>query len=112
MNKTLKVLFFLRTRTSYVSGPAPICMRVTVERGRFEMATQREADPEKWDNRAGRMVKSKKESTRELNYYLDMLQGKVFEAQREMVSMGIEITANKVKNFLLGKELSLHWKHT
>lgn len=105
MNKTLKVLFFLRTRTSYVSGPAPIYMRVTVDRERFEMATQREVDPEKWDNKAGRMVKSKKESTRELNYYLDMLQGKVFEAQREMVSMCIEITANKVKNFLLGKDV-------
>ena len=105
MNKTLKVLFFLRTRTSYVNGPAPIYMRVTVEGDRFEMATQREVDPEKWDNKACRMVRSKKESTRELNYYLDMLQGKVFEAQREMVSMGIEITANKVKNFILGKDI-------
>jgi integrase len=105
MNKTLKVLFFLRTRTSYVSGPAPIYMRVTVEGDRFEMATQREVDPEKWDNKACRMVRSKKESTRELNYYLDMLQGKVFEAQREMVSLGIEITANKVKNFILGKDI-------
>jgi integrase len=105
MNKTLKVLFFLRTRTSYVSGPAPIYMRVTVEGDRFEMATHREVDPEKWDNKACRMVRSKKESTRELNYYLDMLQGKVFEAQREMVSIGIEITANKVKNFILGKDI-------
>ncbi|MEO5601949.1 MAG: site-specific integrase [Cyclobacteriaceae bacterium] len=105
MNKTMKVLFFLRTRTSYVNGPAPIYMRVTVEGERFEMATQREVDPEKWDKKAGRMVNSKKESTRQLNYYLDMLQGKVFEAQREMVSTGIDITANKVKNFLLGKDI-------
>jgi hypothetical protein len=80
-------------------------MRVTVDGERFEMATQRVADPEKWDNKAGRIVRSTKESTRELNYYLDMLQGKVFEAQREMVSMGIEITASKVKNFLLGKDV-------
>jgi integrase len=105
MNKTMKVLFFLRTRTSYVNGPAPIYMRVTVEGERFEMATQREVDPEKWDNKAGRMVNSKKESTRQLNHYLDMLQGKVFEAHREMVSMGVEITANKVKNFILGKDI-------
>ncbi len=104
MNKTLKVLFFLRTRTSYVSGPAPIYMRVTVEGDRFEMATQREVDPAKWDNKACRMVYSKKESTRQLNYYLDMLQGKVFEAQREMVTMGVEITATRIKNFLLGKK--------
>src|SRR5688572_4749293 len=105
MNKSLKVLFFLRIRTSYVSGPAPIYMRVTVGGERFEMATQRLADPEKWDNKAGRMVKSPKESTRELNYYLDMLQGKVFEAQREMMIAGMDITANKVKNYLLGKDI-------
>ncbi len=105
MNKTLKVLFFLRTRANYASGPAPIYMRVTVGGDRFEMATQREVDPEKWDNKACRMVRSKKESTRELNYYLDMLQGKIFEAQREMVSQGIDITARKIKNFLLGKEI-------
>jgi integrase len=103
MNKTLNVLFFLRTRTSYVNGPAPIYMRVTIEGERFEMATQRDADPAKWDNKAGRLVKSKKESTRELNYYLDMLQGKAFEAQREMMIAGMDITASKVKNFLLGK---------
>src|SRR6187399_153961 len=105
MNKTMKVLFFLRTRTSYVSGPAPIYMRVTVEGERFEMATQREADPERWDSKAGRLIKSKKESTRELNYYLDILQGKVFEAQRDMMTMRIDITADKVKNFLLGKDI-------
>ncbi len=106
MNKSLKVLFFLRTRTSYVSGPAPIIyMRVTVGGERFEMATQREVDPEKWDNKACRMVYSKKESTRELNYYPDMLQGRVFEAQREMMLKGIDITANKVKSFLLGKDI-------
>jgi integrase len=34
-----------------------------------------------------------------------MLQGRVFEAQREMMLKGIGITANKVKNFLLGKEI-------
>lgn len=105
MNTTMKVLFFLRTRTSYVSGPAPIYMRVTIGGERFEMATQRESDPEKWDNKTGRLVKSKKESTRELNYYLDLLQGKIFEAQREMVSIGIEITASRVKDFLLNKNL-------
>lgn len=93
----MKVLFFLRTRTSYENGPAPIYMRVTVYRERFEMSTQRVVDPEKWDNKAGRMVNSKKESTRELNYYLDILQGRVFEAQREMMLKGIEITASKSK---------------
>lgn len=104
MNKTIKVLFLLRTRTNYVSGPAPIYMRVTIEGERFEFATQRKADPEKWDDKAGRLVKSKKEETRQLNNYLDMLQAKVFEAHRELLTLGEEISAKKVRNFLLGIE--------
>lgn len=104
MNKTMKVLFLLRTRANYESGPAPIYMRVTIEGERFEFATQRKADPEKWDSKAGRLVKSKKEETRQLNNYLDMLQMKVFEAHRELLTIGEEITARKVRNLLLGIE--------
>ncbi len=104
MNKTMKVLFLLRTRANYESGPAPIYMRVTIEGERFEFATQRKADPEKWDSKAGRLVKSKKEETRQLNNYLDMLQMKVFEAHRELLTLGEEITAKKVRNLLLGIE--------
>jgi integrase len=104
MNKTMKVLFLLRTRANYESGPAPIYMRVTIEGERFEFATQRKADPEKWDSKAGRLVKSKKEETRQLNNYLDMLQMKVFEAHRELLTIGEEITAKKVRNLLLGIE--------
>jgi hypothetical protein len=88
MNKTMKVLFLLRTRANYEGGPAPIYMRVTIEGERFEFATQRKADPEKWDSKAGRLVKSKKEETRQLNNYLDMLQMKVFEAHRELLTIG------------------------
>jgi integrase len=79
-------------------------MRVTIEGERFEFATQRKADPEKWDCKAGRLVKSKKEETRQLNNYLDMLQMKVFEAHRELLTIGEEITAKKVRNLLLGIE--------
>jgi integrase len=104
MNKTMKVLFLLRTRTNYESGPAPIYMRVTIEGERFELATQRKADPEKWDANAGRLIKSKKEETRQLNNYLDMLQMKVFESHRELLTLGEEITAKKIRNFLLGIE--------
>lgn len=79
-------------------------MRVTIEGERFEFATQRKADPEKWDSKAGRLIKSKKEETRQLNNYLDMLQMKVFEAHRELLTIGEEITAKKIRNHLLGIE--------
>jgi hypothetical protein len=62
----MKVLFFSTTRASYVSGAAPIYIHATIEGERFQKAIQPEADPETWD---GRLVKSKEESTSELNYY-------------------------------------------
>ncbi|HMG91781.1 MAG TPA: site-specific integrase [Chryseolinea sp.] len=103
MNKTIKVLFMLRTRSNYAGGPAPIYMRLTVDGHRFEVATQRETDPDKWDHKACRVVRSKKEETRELNNYLDILQSKVFDAQRDLVSKGVEITAGRIRNLLLGE---------
>jgi Arm DNA-binding domain/Phage integrase SAM-like domain len=93
----------LRTRSTYTGGSAPIYMRLTVDGQRFEVATQREIDPQKWDNKAGRAVRSKKEETRELNNYLDILQSKVFDAQRDLVSKGVEITAGRIRNLLLGE---------
>ena len=33
-----------------------------------------------------------------------MLQGKVYEAQRELVSNGLEVSAEKIRDFLLGRE--------
>ena len=72
MNKTLKVLFFLRKPKDYVGGLMPIYIRITVDGQRVEMTTQRECDPEKWDRKAGRLLGLKKESNRELNNYLDV----------------------------------------
>ena len=104
MNKTIKVLFLLRTPKNYLRGPMPVYMRLTVDGERFEIATQREADPEKWDRKTGRLVRSNKESTRELNSYLDILQARVFNAQRELVTVDDELTAQKIKDLLLQKK--------
>lgn len=103
MNTTLKILFLLRAPKKYSGGLIPVYMRITIDGQRFEIATQREVDPEKWDSRTGRIVRSKKESTREVNAYLDLLQARIFEAQRKLVSNGEEITTEKIKNLLLRK---------
>jgi site-specific recombinase XerD len=104
MNKTLKVLFMLRVRSNYSSGPVPIYMRLTVDGQRFEIATQRQIEPERWDHQSGRVTRSKKEDARELNNYLDILHSKVFDAQRELVSRGVNVTAGRIRNLLLGKD--------
>jgi integrase len=103
MNKTLKVLFFLRKPKDYVGGLMPIYIRITVDGQRVEMTTQRECDPEKWDRKAGRLLGLKKESNRELNNYLDVLHGRIFEAQRTLEYKGVVVNAEKIRDFLYGK---------
>ncbi|MBT1696080.1 site-specific integrase [Fulvivirgaceae bacterium PWU4] len=104
MNKTLKIHFYLKKRGTYVSGDLPIYLRLTVDGKRTEFSTQREWDPSKWNQKAGRATGLKKEETRQLNSFLETLQSKIYEAQRELLNKGIDVTANLIRNKLLGKE--------
>lgn len=54
----------------------PIYMRLTVDGKRIEISTQRECDPEKWDAKSCRVLGLRRELTRQLNNYLDALQGR------------------------------------
>jgi site-specific recombinase XerD len=103
MNKTFSTLFHLKKPKNYKEGPIPIYIRVTVDGDRFEMNSTRECDPEKWNSASGRM-QGHKEDAKLLNNYLDLLQAKIFEAQRELMSAGYEVTAKAIKNNLVGKE--------
>ena len=103
MNKTIKALFILR-KQSKVADMQPIYLRITVDGQSVEISVQRSCDPEKWDQRSGRVIGQKKESTRQLNHFLDVLQGKVFEAQRDLLSREKEVTALAIRDIMLGKE--------
>lgn len=86
-----------------MSGDLPIYMRVTVDRDRFEMATQRYCDPDRWNSVLGRK-NGNREDTRVLNAYLDSLQASVYEAQRSISNVGRQVTAKRIKDKLLGIE--------
>lgn len=103
MNKTFTILFHLKKPRNYVSGSLPIYIRVTVDGGRFEIHSKRECDPEKWNSSTGR-VGGHKEEAKQLNNYLDILQTEVFEAQRGLLNAGYQVTAQAIKNKLVGKE--------
>jgi integrase len=103
MNKTFALLFHLKKPKNYLKGPAPIYIRVTIDGERFEIHSTRECDPENWSSVKGRMV-GNKEEVKQLNNYLDLLQTKIYESQRELLSAGYEVTAQAIKNKLIGKE--------
>jgi hypothetical protein len=101
LSKTYTLLFYLKKPKNYVDGKMPIYMRFTIDRQRIEIATKRDCEPDKWNASSGRKV-GQKEDVRALNAFLDSLQTKVYEAQRNLVDAGKPVTANSIKDILTG----------
>lgn len=102
MKANFSMLFYLKKQKNYTSGSAPIYLRITVDGQRSEVTANRECEPEKWNSHAGRAVGTK-ESIKSLNAYLDNLQADAYEAHRYLYENEKEITAETIKNKLLGK---------
>lgn len=64
-------------------------MRISIDSRRAEVSTKRTWDPARWNVAAGRAIGAK-ETAKELNAYLDTLQGKVYEIQRELIASNEE----------------------
>ncbi len=103
MNKTFTVLFYLKKPNNYLKRPIPIYIRVTIDGGRFEVQSKRECDPANWNSAKGRMTGSKEEA-KQLISYLDLLQNQIFEAQRELMVNGLEVTIHALKNKLVREQ--------
>ncbi|MEO6687044.1 MAG: phage integrase SAM-like domain and Arm DNA-binding domain-containing protein [Dyadobacter sp.] len=95
------MFYYLKKRNNYVKGNLPIYLRLTIDGKRVELSTKRECEPEKWNSAAGRKSGSKEEA-KLLNAYLDTLQAKVYEIHRQLISDGKGISAEVIKNILMG----------
>jgi site-specific recombinase XerD len=102
MKTNFSLLFYLKKPKNYQNGLVPIYLRITVNGRRAETTSGRECEPAIWNNIAGRL-KGTKEETRAFNSYLDNLQSQIYEAHRVLTETGSIITAESLKNKLLGK---------
>lgn len=109
MNKTFKVIFSLRKPKNYVQGDMPVYMRLTIDSKRVEFSTQRKADPKNWMAESGRM-KGKTDEAKALNHYLDLLQAKVFEAEAELLKIGMPVSVHTISDKLQHKETVIREK--
>jgi site-specific recombinase XerD len=103
MESTFGLFFFLRKNRDEGQNELTVYMRITVDGNRSEISTKRKCSPEKWNDSAGRL-QGKSDDAKVFNAYLDTLQQKVFEAKRKLIEMDKSITAESIKNALLGKE--------
>ncbi|MBF8964303.1 site-specific integrase [Pontibacter sp. FD36] len=103
MSKRVKILFYLKKPKNYISGSAPIYIRITVDGKRAEISTGRECEPQKWKSSSGRATGTREAAT-SLNAYLDTLQAQVYEAHRILLESRESITAESVKRKFIGEE--------
>ena len=97
------VLFYLKKRNTYKSGPAPIYLRISVDGQRTEVSVGRECDPSRWNSHSGRAI-GNKEDIRALNAFLDSVQAKLNVAHHMLLETGKEITAESLRDLLTGKK--------
>ncbi|MGZ3813429.1 MAG: site-specific integrase [Mucilaginibacter sp.] len=102
MKTTFSLLFYLKRPKNYVDGPMPIYLRITVNGKRAETTSGRECPPANWNSTTGRL-RGTKEEVRSFNAYLNNLQTQVYEAHKILTESGHIITAESIKNKLLGK---------
>ncbi len=101
LSRNLTTLFYLKKRSGYVKGPLPIYLRITTNGERFEISTKRECEPEKWNSVTGRK-NGTREDARVLNSYLDAMQLKVYDIQKQMLEANIDLSAEKLRNRING----------
>ena len=102
MKINFSMLFYMKKQKNYKTGSAPIYLRITVDGQRAEITTGRECDPARWNSKAGR-ANGTKEEVRNFNAFLDNLQSKVYEAHRYLSEKEERLTAEAIKNRVLGK---------
>jgi site-specific recombinase XerD len=102
MKTTFSLLFYLKRPKNYENGPMPIYLRITVNGKRAETTSGRECLPANWNSTTGRL-RGTKEEVRSFNAYLDNLQTQVYEAHKILTESCGTITAELIKNKLLGK---------
>lgn len=102
MKTNFSLLFFMKRQKNYSEGEAHIYMRITVNGKRVELATGRSCEPHRWHSKSGRATGTK-EKYRLFNTSLDQLQNKVYDAHVKLVQSGMEITAQSIRDVLVGK---------
>lgn len=103
MDKSFGLIFHLKKNRDLSASELTVYMRITVNGIYAEISTKRKCNPANWNITAGRMS-GKGNTARTFNAYLDTLQQKVFEAKRKLIETDKELTAENIKNLLLGKD--------
>ncbi len=96
----LSTIFWIKNLAKNEQG-SPVYCRITINQQRAEISTGKYVDPLKW--RSGRIL-AKTPEEKEINQYLATFETIVTKHFHQMVQLDLPITAELLKNRVLGKE--------
>lgn len=101
MSTSINIYFFARQSKVNKHGEAPIYARITIDNERFELGTKRFVKIENWSADVGK-VKGSTEAAKSINSFLNSLQAKAFDHQRQILQAGKRLTMEEFKNQWFG----------
>ncbi|QEC74579.1 site-specific integrase [Mucilaginibacter ginsenosidivorax] len=101
LEKSFGLMFFLKQPKNKEEDNRFVYLKITVDGKAVELSTKRRCEKSKWNVHAGRALGTK-ESTRELNQYLDSFERQVFQVKRCLNDSERTVTAMAIKDILTG----------
>lgn len=101
LEKTFSLNFFLKAKKNAPDNLSHVFLKLTINGEKSVISVKADWSKNRWDQKAG-MAVGKGEDAILLNEYLESIRIKVMHARLKLMDQGKEITADKLKNFLLG----------
>jgi hypothetical protein len=101
VGKSFGLIFFLKQPKNQNETLRTIYAKITVDGKATELSTKRKCEMARWNTRARREI-GNKESTKELNYYLDTLEQMIYQAKRSLNDFDKPVSAQAIKDVLNG----------
>ncbi|MFN3916627.1 MAG: phage integrase SAM-like domain and Arm DNA-binding domain-containing protein [Flavobacteriales bacterium] len=108
-NHSFSILFWINKQRVNDQNEFPIYARITVDGRRSEVSLQRFIAFDLWDQRAQKL-KGRGELQTTLNGYIDLTRGNIQKIYNQILASGTTITAELIKEKLVGKEARPQFK--
>jgi site-specific recombinase XerD len=101
MNSTFNLHFFLRKNKPQEDASVPVYLRITIDGMRVDISTKRYILESKWKPKEQK-ASGTSEEAKLFNRFLKSFEQEVYEAYRKLLESGNHITAELLKNQVLG----------
>lgn len=100
-NQSFSILVWVK-KGRLKNGNAPLILRITVNKQRAELTTNRSVQPSLW-NHVAQKVRGNTPEAKSINNHLDSMRASLHSHQSRLVTLGKIVTAQMLKNEYLGK---------